>query len=67
MNTLLVTKAKANRALTLCSRHGVLAQSQERRGQQIDDLFVWVPRCVGVGERFVMEHGGRSVGERCSC
>lgn len=42
MNTLLATKAKAKRALAVRSRHGVLAQSQERGGQQIDDLLVRV-------------------------
>ena len=67
MNTLLASKAKANRALTFCRRRGVLALPQERGSQQIDDLLVRVARCVKVGEWFVMEHGGRSVGERCSC
>ena len=66
MNTLLATKAKANRALTLCRRRGVLAQSQERGGQQMDDLLVRMPRRFRDGGRFVMKHGERSVGERCS-
>ena len=67
MNTLLATKAKANRALAFCRRRSVLAQSQERGGQQIDDLLVRMPRRFRDGGRFVMEHGERSVGERCSC
>ncbi len=67
MNTLVATKAKANRALAVRRRRSVLAQSQERRGQQIDDLLVWVPRRFRDGGRFVGKHGGRSVGERCSC
>lgn len=67
MNTLLVAKAKANRPLAVRCHRGVLALPQERGSQQIDDLLVRVARCVKVGEWFVMEHGGRSVGERCSC
>ena len=67
MNTLLVAKAKANRPLAVRCRRGVLAQSQERGGQQMDNLLVRMPRRFRDGGRFVMKHGERSVGERCSC
>ena len=67
MNTLLASKAKVNRALGVRCRLSVLAQPQECGGQQIDDLLVRVPRCFRDGGRFEMEHGERSVGERCSC
>jgi hypothetical protein len=67
MNTLLVTKAKASRPLAVRCRRGVLALPQERGGQQIDDLLVRVAWRVRGGGRFVMKHGGRSVGERRSC
>ena len=67
MNTLLATKAKAKRALAVRSRHSVLAQPQERGGQQIDDLLVRMPRRFKDGGRFEMEHGERSVRERCLC
>ncbi len=59
MNTLLATKAKANRALAVRSRRSVLAQPQERGGQQIDDLLVRMPRRFRAGGKFVMKHDGR--------
>ncbi len=67
MNTLLASKAKVNRALTFCRSRSVFAQSQERGGQQIDDLLVRMPLRFREGGRFVMKHGGRLVGERFSC
>lgn len=67
MNTLLASKAKANRALVVRCRRGVLPLPQERGGQQIDDLLVRMPRRFRVGGRFETEHRGRSVVERCSC
>lgn len=67
MNTLVATEAKTNRALVVRCRRGVLPLPQERGGQQIDDLPVRMPRHFRDGGGFVMKHGGRSVGERCSC
>lgn len=67
MNTLLATGAKVNRALGGSRRRSVLAQAQEGDGQEVSDLLMRVAGCVGGGAEFVMQYGGRSGGERCSC
>ena len=67
MNTLLASEAKANRALGGCRCRRLLAEAQERGGEEISDLLMRVAGRVGGGAKFVMQHGGRSGGERCSC
>lgn len=67
MNTLLATEAKVNRALVAARRRHLLAEAQEGDGQEVSDLLMRVAGHVGSGAKFVMQHGGRSGGERCSC
>lgn len=67
MNTLLSTGAKVNRALGGFRRRSVLTQAQEGYGQEVSDLLMRMVGCVGGGAKFVMQHVGRSGGERCSC
>lgn len=67
MNALLASKAKVNRALGGGRRRSVLAQAQEGDGQEVSDLLMRVARRVEIGGKFVMKHGWRSGGERCSC
>lgn len=67
MDALLAAKAKGNCALAVGGGRCLLAQAQERRGEQIDDFLMRVARGVRRGERFVLSHGRRSMEERCSC
>ncbi len=63
MDALVVAKAKGNFALG----GGFLSQAQEGGGEQIDDFLMRVARRVRQGDKFVMRHGVRSIGERISC
>lgn len=67
MNTLLAREAKVNRALCRGRWPSVLAQSQERGGEEVNGLMMGVTWHLVIGGRFVMKHGRRSGGERCSC
>lgn len=67
MNALVATKAKVNRSLVAGRGRGAYPESQKSRGQQINDFLMRVAGCVRSAAMFVMQHGGRSGGERCSC
>lgn len=67
MNTLLASEAKVNRALVAASRRRLLTEAQEGDRQEVSDLVMRVAGRVGFEGWFVMQHGGRSGGERCSC
>jgi hypothetical protein len=49
MNALVATKAKVNRSLVERRVRGGLPQSQQRRGQQINDFLVRVAGRIGSG------------------
>ena len=64
MDALVVAKAKVNFALV---GTGFFPQAQEGGGEKIDDLLMRMARIVRGGDRFVIRHGLRSIGERSSC